>query len=103
MKSLCNQLWQQIPEWLYANVNPYADVEPLAMPEKCSTELRASAVQSLTLVTTTCKHTASALIECERFSTLPRPPPPPPLPKFQLAEDPAFTYTGVDFAGPLYV
>ena len=32
-----------------------------------------------------------------------KPPPPPPLPQFRLAEDPAFTYTGVDFAGPLYV
>ena len=31
------------------------------------------------------------------------PPPPPPLPTFRVKEDPAFTYTGVDFAGPLYV
>ena len=29
-------------------------------------------------------------------------PPPPPLPKFWIKEDPAFTYTGVDFAGPLF-
>ena len=42
------------------------------MPEECATELRVSAVQSLTLVTTICKHTVGALIECERFSTLPR-------------------------------
>ena len=27
-------------------------------------------------------------------------PPPPPLPEFRVKEDPAFTYTGVDFAGP---
>ena len=32
-----------------------------------------------------------------------KPPPPPPLPQIQLAEDPAFTCTGVDFAGPLYM
>ena len=25
----------------------------------------------------------------------------PPLPKFRVKDDPAFTYTGVDFAGPL--
>ena len=30
-------------------------------------------------------------------------PPPPPLPEFRVKEDPAFTYTGVDFAGPLFV
>ena len=30
-------------------------------------------------------------------------PPPPPLPEFRIKEDPAFTYTGVDFAGPLFV
>ena len=30
-------------------------------------------------------------------------PPPPPLPEFRVKEDPAFTYTGVDFAGPLSV
>ena len=29
-------------------------------------------------------------------------PPPPPLPEFRIKEDPAFTYTGVDFAGPLF-
>ena len=32
-----------------------------------------------------------------------KPPPPPPLPTFRVKEDPAFTYTGVDFAGPIYV
>ena len=30
-------------------------------------------------------------------------PPPPPLPKFRVKEELPFTYTGVDFAGPLYV
>ena len=30
-------------------------------------------------------------------------PGPPPLPVFRVAEEPAFTFTGVDFAGPLYV
>ena len=32
-----------------------------------------------------------------------KPPPPSPLPTFRVKEDPAFTYTGIDFAGPLYV
>lgn len=31
------------------------------------------------------------------------PPPPPPLPAFRVKGAPAFTYTGVDYAGPLYV
>ena len=30
-------------------------------------------------------------------------PPSPPLPSFRVTEKPAFTHTGVDFAGPLYV
>ena len=30
-------------------------------------------------------------------------PPAPPLPEFRVREAPAFVYTGVDFAGPLYV
>ena len=30
-------------------------------------------------------------------------PPPPPLPAFRVTEHPPFTYTGVDFAGPLYI
>ena len=30
-------------------------------------------------------------------------PPPPPLPSFRVNEQPPFTYTGVDFAGPLYI
>eukprot|EP00731_Ephydatia_muelleri_P014947 Em0008g667a len=30
-------------------------------------------------------------------------PPPPPLPEFRVKEEPAYTYTGVDFAGPLFV
>ena len=30
-------------------------------------------------------------------------PPPPPLPTFRVREEPPFTYSGVDFAGPLYV
>ncbi len=30
-------------------------------------------------------------------------PPPPPLPEFRVSEQPPFTFTGVDFAGPLYV
>ena len=32
-----------------------------------------------------------------------RAPPPPPLPPFRIQEEPPFTYTGIDFAGPLYI
>ena len=32
-----------------------------------------------------------------------RPPPSPPLPTCRVSEDPAFTYSGVDFAGPFHV
>ena len=40
---------------------------------------------------------------CRRFEGLPyNSPPPPPLPDFRVKEQPAFTYAGVDFAGPLY-
>lgn len=41
---------------------------------------------------------------CRRFEEAPfKSPPPPPLPVFRVKEDPAFSYTGVDFAGPLTV
>ena len=30
-------------------------------------------------------------------------PPPPPLPECRVTESPAFSYTGVDLAGPLYI
>ncbi len=37
---------------------------------------------------------------CRRFEGAPfKTPPPPPLPTFRVKEDPAFSYTGVDFAG----
>ena len=41
---------------------------------------------------------------CRRYegATL-KGPPPPPLPEFRVKEEPAYTYTGVDFAGPLFV
>ena len=41
---------------------------------------------------------------CRRYDGAPFcGPPPPPLPKFRVKDDPAFTYTGVDFAGPIFV
>ena len=43
-------------------------------------------------------------VTCCRFQGKPYcPPPPPPLPSFQINEAKPFSYTGVDFAGPLYV
>ncbi len=42
-------------------------------------------------------------VTCRRFDGVPyHPPLPPPLPIFRVSEEPPFTYTGVDFAGPLY-
>ncbi len=41
---------------------------------------------------------------CRRFVGKPyQGPPPPPLPTFRVRVEPPFTFTGVDFAGPLYV
>lgn len=41
---------------------------------------------------------------CRRFEGAPfRAPQPPPLPTFRVKEEPPFSYTGVDFAGPLHV
>ena len=43
-------------------------------------------------------------ITCRRFEGAPFPaPPPPPLPVSRVKEDPAFSFTGVDFAGPLMI
>ena len=41
---------------------------------------------------------------CQKFEGKPYlAPPPPPLPKFRVREEPPFSCTGVDFAGPFYV
>ena len=43
-------------------------------------------------------------VTCRRFEGKAHyPPPPPPLPAFRVQEAPTFAYTGVNFAGPLYV
>ena len=43
-------------------------------------------------------------VTCKRFEGKPcLGPPPPPLPRFRVAQDPPFTHTGVDFAGPLFI
>lgn len=43
-------------------------------------------------------------IICRRFEGRPfHGPPPPPLPPFRVKEEPPFSCTAVDFAGPLYV
>ena len=41
---------------------------------------------------------------CRRFDSQPfQPPPPPSLPGFRVQEAQLFAYTGVEFAGPLYI
>ena len=41
---------------------------------------------------------------CKRFEGAPlKAPKPPPLPECRVTESPAFSYTGVDFAGPLII
>lgn len=50
------------------------------------------------------KYIVRRCVLCRRLEGTPfKTPPPPPLPTFRVKDDPAFTYTGVDFAGPLSI
>ena len=66
------------------------------------TELRAKywVVKGRSLV----KRIISKCVICRRHEGLPyKAPPPPPFPSFRVTEWPPFTFTGVDYAGPLSV
>ena len=53
---------------------------------------------------TICQKGYSSIFICRKLEGLPYAlPPPPPLHGFRIKELPPFSYTGVDFAGPLYV
>ena len=50
------------------------------------------------------RKTLHKCVTCRRFQSKPYcPPPAPPLPSFRVRESRPFSFTGVDFAGPLYV
>ena len=50
------------------------------------------------------KRVIGRCVICRRFEGLHySAPPPPPLPAFRVTEEPAFTYTGLDYAGPIYI
>ena len=50
------------------------------------------------------KRIMKGCVICRKFEAVPfKPHPTPDLPEIRVADSPPFTYTGVDFAGPLYV
>lgn len=50
------------------------------------------------------RHVVHQCILCRKYEGAPfQGPPPPPLPTCRVKDDPAFTYTGVDFAGPFSI
>ena len=66
-----NQLWRQGTDWLLTGVDSCPEVEvPSTMPDECSSELKAKALQSHNVVTTDTKGPISQLIDCKKFSSL---------------------------------
>jgi hypothetical protein len=50
------------------------------------------------------KYLISRCLCCRKYEGRPyRAPPPPPLPPFRVQEEPSFSFTGIDFAGPLHI
>uniref|UniRef100_A0A1X7UJS9 Integrase catalytic domain-containing protein n=1 Tax=Amphimedon queenslandica TaxID=400682 RepID=A0A1X7UJS9_AMPQE len=99
--------WLKGPRWLGSKekkIMEFVDV-PLASMESGDAE-----VGSANLMYYTPLNTLSSCLEdislpsLQTFVGLPyRASPPPPLPLFRVTEQPPFTLTGVDFAGPLLV
>ena len=65
-----SRLWRVGPEWLSAGVSPCLELELTAMPEACSTELRASSKLAHAPLTVESHTTIGVVINCEQFSIL---------------------------------
>ena len=67
-----SQLWCVGPEWLATGVPSHPELESSFMPDECSTELRATGKTSHNLLAAELKPTIGSLLDCERFSSLPK-------------------------------